>query len=277
MNKREDNIWETLGRRTRPNWYLDPLVARAKKQEHLRLLERWRPEGRPARVLKTDLFEEAFGDDQLLFGLFPDAQAYGIDLALSTVRSASGNAPSGPPQHYHFGVGDLRALPLRPLSFDLILSTSSLDHFFSRSDFETALREMVEALRPGGRLVLTLDNWWNPLYLPLKWLSRRSWAPFPLGYTPPLHTLKKMLARNGLEIVGTDCLVHNPRMLSTVLFLSLRRLLGCRAAPSISGLLKVFSWLDHLPTRYLTACFVAIAAEKPAASHILPQAASAQR
>ena len=259
----KDSIWENLGRQSRPNWYLDPLVAHAKKRDHMRLLARWNSGFNPRRVLKTDLFEEAFGEDQLLFGLFPASIVYGVDLAFSTVRGAKAKAPDGAAGcSYHFSVADLRALPMQPRSIDMILSTSSLDHFDSAADFETALEQTLQALGSGGRLVLTLDNVWNPLYLPLKWISRRSWAPFPLGYTPSLSRLKKLLLHNGFEILGTDCLVHNPRMLSTLLFLALRSLLGKRGAPLIAGFLKVFSWLDHLPTRYLSACFVAVIAEK---------------
>lgn len=262
MSTKGDGVWENLGQQAKPNWYLDPLVARAKRQEHLRLVERWTGGKKPARVLKTDLFEEAFGDDQLLFGLFPDAQVYAIDLAVSTVRNAGKRVPRESRCAFHFGVADLRALPLRSRSFDLILSTSSLDHFSSGEDFNKAIEQIVDALGHGGRLILTLDNRWNPLYLPLKWLSQCSWAPFPLGYTPSLTKLKKLLVLKGLQIRGDDCLVHNPRMLSTLLFLGLRRSMGSLASPVISGLLKVFSWLDYLPTRYFSACFIAVIAEK---------------
>ena len=47
------------------SWYLDPLVARQKRDKHLALLQAWW-NGGSAMVLKTDLFEEANGYDELL-------------------------------------------------------------------------------------------------------------------------------------------------------------------------------------------------------------------
>ncbi len=255
------DAWFNLGQRTRPNWYLDPLTALSKKKEHLRLIERWLIGRMPARLLKTDLFEEAFGEDQLLFDLSTDSLKYGIDLAFSTVRNAKARKPDR--RLCFFGVADLRSLPFKPKSFDLIISTSSLDHFVSRHDFDNAMQQIISILAPGGRLIMTVDNLWNPLYFPLKWCSRLSWAPYPLGYTPSLSRLKKILIQNNLKVLKTDCLVHNPRLFSTALFISLRRILGNRASPLIAGMLKAFSLLDSLPTRFISACFVAILAEKP--------------
>lgn len=270
MISKDSRIWKDLGQKKRPNWYLDPLVAQSKRREHLRLIERWLKETMPARLLKTDLFEEAFGDDQLLFDLASYGQKFGMDLAYSTVKHAKARAlnpgapgSGGSTASFHFGVADLRSLPFKPKSFDLIISTSSLDHFASGREFRRAIRQIVSVLAPGGRLVVTVDNLWNPLYFPLKWLCRFSWAPYPLGYTPSLSVLKKTLIHNKLNVLKTDCLVHNPRLISTALFLLLRRFWGYRASPWIAAILKIFSWLDSLPTRYVSACFVAVVAEVP--------------
>lgn len=254
------DFWEDLGRRAQPNWYLDPLVAQWKKRDHMKFLRRWMPGSPPARILKTDLFEEAFGEDALLFDLFPVGMVCGMDLSASTVRQAGKKAPEA---RYHFSVGDLRRLPFQTDAFDFILSTSSLDHFKTAQEFDIALGRLIQALRPGGRLILTLDNIWNPLYFPLKWVSRLPFSPFPLGYAPGRTQLKKIMKEKGLRILGSDCLVHNPRMVSTLLFLSLRRALGRRADRVIAALLRIFALADKLPTRFFTACFIAVIAEKP--------------
>ena len=85
MNCSSNEAWESLGWKTQPNWYLDSLVAMAKTHEHTRLMGRWLKGITPSKILKTDLFKEAFGEDQLLFDLPPDADKFGIDLAFSTV------------------------------------------------------------------------------------------------------------------------------------------------------------------------------------------------
>jgi hypothetical protein len=76
--------------------------------------------------------------------------------------------------------------------------------------------------------------------------------------------LVRRLEEAGLEVLATDVLIHNPRLISTLLFLALRRLLGRRADAPIRTLLKLFAALGHLPTRRFTACFVAACARKPA-------------
>jgi hypothetical protein len=72
------------------------------------------------------------------------------------------------------------------------------------------------------------------------------------------------LQQVGLELVATGVLIHNPRLISTLLFLGLRRLLGRRADPVIQALLRFFALPGRLSTRGFTACFVAACARKPA-------------
>src|SRR5204863_8026948 len=58
---------------------------------------------------------------------------------------------------------DVRALPFADGSFDVVVSTSTLDHFQARADIDTALRELHRVLASDGLAVVTLDNPWNPL------------------------------------------------------------------------------------------------------------------
>lgn len=114
------------------------------------------PPGPPARVLKTDVFEDAYGPDHLLPSLFPDARTrIGLDWAHSVVHHARARWPTEP---IAFLVGDVRRLPVRPGSIDVIYSNSTLDHFGSAAEFRSALKELADALVPGGRLIITVDN-----------------------------------------------------------------------------------------------------------------------
>ena len=230
---------------------------------HLDLVRRWSGGARPARMLKTDLFEEANGADHILFDITPKPErSFGYDISLATVRRASQRWASA-------GAGlfcsDARRLAIASDSVDLIVSTSTLDHLDSAEQLRAAIGEMARVLKPGGRVILTLDNPHNPLYWILRLLSRLGWMPFQLGATVSRRRLVSMLEDAGLEGIDTCMLIHNPRLISTLLFLALRRALGRRADAPVTALLGWFAKLDRLPTRELTACFSAVCARKPAA------------
>jgi SAM-dependent methyltransferase len=255
-----DELWEQLGSGAEPSWYLDPLVARQKRQVHLDLFRRRVAGVRATRVLKTDVFEEAFGEDALLDVLFTDVPVVcGMDQALSTARAAARRLAG---RGVRALVTDVRCLGLSAGAFDIVVSPSTMDHFSTRSDYLVALAELARVLRPGGLLVISMDNPWNPLYHPLRWASRRDLLPFPLGYTPSVRRLERDLRAVGLTPVARDWLVHNPRGLSTALFLGLRRLLGRRADGPVRAALAAFEQLGRAPTRPLTACFHAVTARR---------------
>src|SRR4249920_1996466 len=102
------------------SWYLDPLVAKQKRDEHLALLRAWW-DGSSARVLKTDLFEEANGADELLSAFPGRATLIGMDLVPTTVARARARrvARSG-----LFLATDVRRLALAGDSVDLVFSNS---------------------------------------------------------------------------------------------------------------------------------------------------------
>jgi SAM-dependent methyltransferase len=256
-----DGRWDRVGEAPAPSWYLDPLVARQKREVHQQLVRKWTEGCSVESVLKTDLFEEAFGEDQILFDLIPGThRVIGIDVSRPIAVRAMRRSPVGCAR---FLAADVRSLPLRSELIDVIVSNSTLDHFDTREEFQAALSELARVLRPGGVLVITIDNAYNPLYQLLRLLSRVGVGPFPLGYTTSLRGLIQSLEKRGLEVAGKSRLIHNPRLISTLLFLGLRRTLGKRADTPIRWLLRLFSRLDALPTRTLTACFVAACARKP--------------
>lgn len=256
------DVWERLGGRPSPSWYLDPLAARQKREAHLELIRRRTAGMRVEHALKTDLFEDAFGDDCLLDAVFLEASLMcGLDEALSTTRAAARRLEG---RQMRAVVADVRQLGLRNNAFDVVISTSTLDHFDERADYLRALAELARVLRPGGLLIITMDNPWNPLYGSLRWMSRRGLTPFPLGYTPSVTRLESDLREVGLEPECRDWLLHNPRGLSTVLFLGLRWLLGRWADRAVRTLLAVFDLLGQMPTQAATACFHAVAARRVA-------------
>jgi len=259
------------------SWYLDPVVARQKADAFLALVERWRDPQAAGPTLKTDLFEEANGEDALVPGLERAALApasarrsgalrpnamVACDLDLRTARRARRRfAASG----LTVFVGDLRRLGLCDGALDLVVSPSTLDHFTAAGEIGVALREIHRVLRPGGTAVVILDNPLNPLYHLLR-LGASAFAPFTLGRTLGRRALEATLERAGFVVLGYDYAIHNPRGVLTMVNLLLRRTLGRHAETPIRALVGAFALLDRLPSRALTACFVAVGARRPAAN-----------
>jgi len=255
-----------VAQKTRPgrgSWYLDPLVADQKRRAYLNLFESCAGASAPRNFLKTDLFEEAYGDDALLPEIARDASLrLAVDVAIPTVEAAATRLVN---QGVSVLAADVRRLPFRTGTLDLILSSSTLDHFEKISELNAALAELARVLQPGGRLIVTLDNPWNPLYWLLRAMSRVRVTPFPLGRTLSAPSLARSLKDCGLEVESTGTLLHNPRVLSTIVFLALRRCLGERADSPVRALLRLFATGEKLPTRWLTCCFISACARKPAA------------
>ncbi len=114
------------------SWYLDPLAAEQKRRANLGLVRQAAGDRTPRIVLKTDLFEEANGADEILFGLdFGQQLALGFDRDAETCRQVRNRAPR---PGWPLFVADARQLPLATGKVDLIISTSTLDHMDSGDD-----------------------------------------------------------------------------------------------------------------------------------------------
>jgi SAM-dependent methyltransferase len=212
-------------------------------------------------VLKTDLFEDAYGEDRIFHDLFPDMRlGMGIDINAQTVSTAVRRSAGA----FQGFVCDVRRVALPDASVDVVVSTSTLDHLESKRDIADSLDELSRVVRPEGMVIVTLDNPRNPFYFILKWLSRRGWTAFSLGATLSMAELEGMLAERGFHVEKSGYLIHNPRVLSTVLFFGLRRLLGRHANTPIRWLLRAFVSLGSLPSRSFTGCFLAVSAVKHA-------------
>jgi SAM-dependent methyltransferase len=254
-----ERSWDAVAARGDAAWYLDPLVAAQKRRKHLALLHQWSDAVQVGPILKTDLFEEANGSDELLSGFPRGVPIIGMDVAPSAAASARRRAGGG---HVQFVATDARRLGLASGSIGLVFSNSTLDHFETTDELVGSIAELARVLKPGGTLIVTLDNPVNPLYGLLRWVCRRGWAPFVLGRTATLGELTDMMRQVGLDVTGSKYLIHNPRLASTAMFMGLRRMLGRRADGPVRLLLALFERLDRLPTRAYTACFVAVCGRK---------------
>ena len=226
------------------------------------LLERWLPASGLRALLKTDLFDEAFGD-----GLLPPLVArardvVGIDVATGVIEAARSRAPR------LVGVrSDVRHLPFADNAFDAVVSISTLDHFETRAEIDASLAEIFRVLAPGGRFVLTLDNAVNPVValrnaLPFRALRAVGLVPYFVGATYGPQGVRRALLSTGFRILDSAATFHCPRVLAVPLAASVQRRGGERARRVLARSLYGFEKLARLPTRYLTGHFVAVLAEK---------------
>jgi len=86
---------------------------------------------------------------RLLARQWPQAtELAGIDPAPSMIEAAAGPARD---ERLRFSIGAAERLPCPGSSFDLVVSTTSFDHW---SDQQAGLRECARVLMPGGHLML---------------------------------------------------------------------------------------------------------------------------
>jgi SAM-dependent methyltransferase len=215
------------------------------------LIRRWLDPG--DSVLKTDLYDEAVtaGLFEALASRF--VRVHGIDPDPVVVGSAR-SRHAGLEAHR----ADVRALPFDPA----VLSNSTLDHLPDRGEVLAAVGEIRRVLRPGGALLITLDNRVNPLIgarnaLPATLARRlRGGFPYETGWTCGPRGLRSLLEDSGMRMLERTAVLHAPR------FVTARMRAGSEPG---SRLRRVLVWerLERMPSRYLSGHFVAALARAP--------------
>jgi SAM-dependent methyltransferase len=226
------------------------------------LLARWLPDGRVERLLKTDLFDEALSD-----GLYPQLRQraqhiVGIDISAAIVSAEWSEYP-----HLQVAKADVRCLPFAAGTFDVVVSNSTLDHFHTSDEIVMSLREIRRVLRPGGHLLLTLDNLANPLIalrnaLPFPLLNWLGLVPYYVGVTHGPRSLRRVVQEAGFEVQSVEAIMHCPRVLIVALDRLLEGRLGAAMQRRFWRGVMAFERLAGWPTRFVTGHFIAINAVK---------------
>jgi SAM-dependent methyltransferase len=255
--------WDAVGRQWQARRYGE-LWRRCSDEIHRLWLERAVGDLRGSLVLKTDLFDEAFGDGLAEWFEQRGNRVIGCDLAFSTARGAfqRRNCTASV-------VTDVRHLPFSSGRFDCVLSDSTLDHFEDEKQIQRSLEELSRVLCPRGTLLLTMDNPRNPLVAlrnlyPAIW-QRLGAVPYSVGVTCSARRLRQLLEAAGFEVIEMSAILHVPRVLVVAVCRWIERLRGVRE-PAAWWLrwLNRFEILGRLPCRQLSGHFVAVAARKSA-------------
>jgi SAM-dependent methyltransferase len=244
----------------------DEALAEQYRQVHLDLILKWTNLPSAQAILKTDLFAEALCPQRAFMWdlLRLNSNVTAIDISADITGRTRTNT-----QQFTDGktpkcvTCDIRKLPFDNSAFDLILSDSTLDHFENEHEIIIALSELKRILKPGGTLVITMDNKGNitdPLFR--LWI-RLGLAPFYIGKTFSIKSLKKSLVDEGFYIDESTAIIHNPRLITKKLIVILRKIAPAKSNAWIRKLLIWFDSHENKKTKYLTAQFIAVKAKKP--------------
>jgi SAM-dependent methyltransferase len=213
-------------------------------------------------VLKTDAFDEAFGEGLASWLAGESPRVVLIDVSLPILEAARDRVPG-----VSLVCGDARDLPFKPAAFDGIVSLSTLDHFATREELERGLEELARVLRPRAAAVVTLDNPANPIvairnHLPGGWLRRVRLLPYPVGVTLGRDDLVSALERVGFTVRDVGAILHGPRVLAVAAAKVVDLLDNAALRRAFLRFAVAFERLGETPLRFRTGHFVAARAER---------------
>jgi SAM-dependent methyltransferase len=268
MPDKEAEHWGEVARGWSEKGYANELLGEQKRKTYIDLITRWTRITPGQAVLKTDLFAEAFGVEQFFFDIVPAKSAIvGIDVSIEIVTEAKSQARSRGMDAGQYLCGDVKKLPLRDGSIDLIISDSTLDHFPTEAEIVTALEELGRVLKDGGTLILTIDNKNNLTYPPyclVRLWMKLGLAPYFIGRTLSLSHLRRTLTEIGLVVEENTAILHYPHPDGLVRWLerSLRYLSRGKLDNTIRKELACLNRLEGSKIKYLTGRYIAIKAVK---------------
>ena len=252
----EQQRWELIARENKNKKHIDELLGRLKRNEFISFLRKHSGPLENKVLLKTDLREEAFGEDQVLFcDEFKRVRCFGLDIALPAVAQAKIKAKEKA-DNKNFFAADIRNVPVADNIFDLVISTSTLDHFAREEDLKNSLLEIKRILKPQGKAIITLNNKLNlNFFLMLKLERLLKLTSYPVNFFSP-KDVQRALSQTGLKMAGHDFIVNIISPANSGLIL-IRRLLGDKAA-GVGGnaCIKMSRWLSRGKLKALSAWFI---------------------
>jgi SAM-dependent methyltransferase len=240
---RERQAWDRTASRVRD-------FSRARSTEYYRrceiaLIERWLGPLAGKRVLKLDLWNEAYNTRILHWVAGQGASVAALDGSGVVAARARANARAA---GLELGLlrADIRDLPFADASFDVAYTMGTIEHI---AEYRQALRELHRVLRPGGRAIVGVPHRWNLFLRPLLVTLLEAFDAYP--YAPEKSfgagELRRDLAAAGFRVLARGGLLVAPgplRMLDVFLHLrgsALERLTGGLVAP-FEALERRWAW-----------------------------------
>jgi SAM-dependent methyltransferase len=122
---------------------------------------------RGKRVLKLDLWNEAFNTRILDWMRAQGAEVVGLDISKVVALRARRNALDEGTWNGHAPAllrADIRELPFPADSFDVVYTMGTIEHI---DEYRQAIQEVHRVLRPGGQAIIGVPDKWNVFLRPL--------------------------------------------------------------------------------------------------------------
>jgi len=222
------------------------------------LFEEAVPKLRDLLILKTDLWDEAKNTEILRWAAEQGARPFGVDISFDIVRQARDVVGEHQPG---FVVSDVRSLPFRADTFDLIYSMGTIEHF---PDYEVAVREIFRVLKPDGGAIIGVPNKLDPFLRPLLVHLLNLVGLYAYGmeksFTP--RAFRRLLESAGFRVTAQSGILFMPGWLRMADLLCHTRF--PRLTLLTAWLVRPFAWLyRRIPWIRRHGYLIAFVASKP--------------
>ncbi len=256
-------FWDKLAENKSKCLGIYPVLGEYKSNEFICLVKKWSSNLKQVRLLKTDLCEEAFGADQVLFSLKNrEMEIFALDVSEDITKIAN-NKMDGKGFKHRYLTADVRNLPFKEDAFSLILSTSTLDHFVVSDDLKKSLWELKRVLSPDGCMIIALNNKSNiNFYSMLKLQEIFKFKPY-LSRFYHLNSIRRIFKEVGLDIQEVEVIVHIVSPVNSILCL-LRKFISDDIVDRIAQrCVLFFKWLGRQKkSKDLTGWFIVVKSVK---------------
>lgn len=164
LRERQRRDWDRIAASVR-DFHAAPSTLYYRRCE-IALLQRSLGDLRGKRVLKLDLWNEAFNTRILDWMREQGAEVVGLDISRVVAFRARRNARDarGDGQAPALLRADIRELPFAAGSFDVVYTMGTIEHI---DEYREAISEVHRVLKPGGRAVIGVPHKWDLFLRPL--------------------------------------------------------------------------------------------------------------